>query len=145
MCARTSYRTIVFSTWDIKQDSLPIPNSLLAVISGDSLVLRGRPGPQGQPPKERYVSILWNFRKSSIFNSCMLHYLSRILHLADVTAPRLGTQTREDEVRHPNFINSVFCLPPGSSYIPEWSFCRIILLYPSRNIMDHHGSFLKAP
>ncbi|PAV18694.1 transcription factor [Pyrrhoderma noxium] len=53
--------------------SLPIPNSLLAVISGDSLVLRGRPGPQGQPPKER------------------------ILHLADVTAPRLGTQTREDE------------------------------------------------
>lgn len=58
MCARTSYRTIVFSTWDIKQDSLPIPNSLLAVISGDSLVLRGRPGPQGQPPKERYVSIL---------------------------------------------------------------------------------------
>ncbi len=24
-----------------------------ATISGDSLVLRGRPGPQGQPPKER--------------------------------------------------------------------------------------------
>jgi len=25
----------------------------VGVISGDSLVLRGRPGPQGQPPKER--------------------------------------------------------------------------------------------
>ncbi|KAL0072455.1 hypothetical protein AAF712_000218 [Marasmius tenuissimus] len=44
-----------------------------SVISGDSLVLRGRPGPQGQPPKER------------------------VLHLADVTAPRMGSSTREDE------------------------------------------------
>ncbi|KAK0226010.1 hypothetical protein IW262DRAFT_1540191 [Armillaria fumosa] len=44
-----------------------------SVISGDSLVLRGRPGPQGQPPKER------------------------ILHLADVGAPRMGSSTREDE------------------------------------------------
>ncbi|KDR75802.1 hypothetical protein GALMADRAFT_248516 [Galerina marginata CBS 339.88] len=44
-----------------------------SVISGDSLVLRGRPGPQGQPPKER------------------------VLHLADLSAPRLGTSTREDE------------------------------------------------
>ncbi|TFL04337.1 transcription factor [Pterulicium gracile] len=44
-----------------------------SVISGDTLVLRGRPGPQGQPPKER------------------------ILHLADITAPRLGTSTRDDE------------------------------------------------
>lgn len=44
-----------------------------SVISGDSLVLRGRPGPQGQPPKER------------------------VLHLSDVTAPRLGSSTREDE------------------------------------------------
>ncbi|EAU91580.2 transcription factor [Coprinopsis cinerea okayama7 len=44
-----------------------------SVISGDSLVLRGRPGPQGQPPKER------------------------VLHLADLQAPRLGTSTREDE------------------------------------------------
>ncbi|TFK44793.1 hypothetical protein BDQ12DRAFT_702162 [Crucibulum laeve] len=44
-----------------------------SVISGDSLVLRGRPGPQGQPPKER------------------------VLHLADLAAPRLGTSTREDE------------------------------------------------
>ncbi|KAF8236472.1 hypothetical protein L208DRAFT_1432421 [Tricholoma matsutake] len=44
-----------------------------SVTSGDSLVLRGRPGPQGQPPKER------------------------VLHLADVTAPRLGTSTRDDE------------------------------------------------
>ncbi|KAJ7346725.1 hypothetical protein DFH08DRAFT_914727 [Mycena albidolilacea] len=44
-----------------------------SVISGDSLVLRGRAGPQGQPPKER------------------------ILHLANIAAPRLGTSTREDE------------------------------------------------
>ncbi|KAF6760252.1 transcription factor [Ephemerocybe angulata] len=44
-----------------------------SVISGDSLVLRGRPGPQGQPPKER------------------------VLHLADLQAPRPGTSTREDE------------------------------------------------
>lgn len=44
-----------------------------SVISGDSLILRGRPGPQGQPPKER------------------------VLHLADLSAPRLGTSTREDE------------------------------------------------
>ncbi|KAG1815960.1 uncharacterized protein BJ212DRAFT_1447023 [Suillus subaureus] len=45
----------------------------VAVISGDTLVLRGRTGPQGQSPKER------------------------ILHLADVVAPRMGNQTREDE------------------------------------------------
>ncbi|KAJ7703098.1 hypothetical protein B0H17DRAFT_1157205 [Mycena rosella] len=46
-----------------------------SVISGDSLILRSRAGagPQGQPPKER------------------------ILHLADIVAPRLGTSTREDE------------------------------------------------
>ncbi|ETW80350.1 hypothetical protein HETIRDRAFT_384869 [Heterobasidion irregulare TC 32-1] len=44
-----------------------------SVISGDSLILRGRPGPQGQPPKER------------------------ILHLADVTSPRMGNASREDE------------------------------------------------
>ncbi|KAF8967855.1 hypothetical protein BDZ97DRAFT_1801575 [Flammula alnicola] len=43
-----------------------------SVISGDSLILRGRPG-QGQPPKER------------------------VLHLADLAAPRLGTLAREDE------------------------------------------------
>ncbi|EJF65082.1 transcription factor [Dichomitus squalens LYAD-421 SS1] len=44
-----------------------------SVISGDSLVLRGTPGPQGQIPKER------------------------VLHLADIQAPRMGTSTREDE------------------------------------------------
>lgn len=44
-----------------------------SVISGDTLILRGRTGPQGQSPKER------------------------ILHLADVVAPRMGNQTREDE------------------------------------------------
>ncbi|KAJ3865645.1 hypothetical protein EV359DRAFT_72284 [Lentinula novae-zelandiae] len=46
----------------------------VCVISGDSLVLRGRPGPQGQPPKER------------------------VLHLADVSAPRMGSSSREDEL-----------------------------------------------
>ncbi|KAJ3735805.1 hypothetical protein DFJ43DRAFT_1151026 [Lentinula guzmanii] len=44
-----------------------------SVISGDSLVLRGRPGPQGQPPKER------------------------VLHFADVSAPRMGSSSRDDE------------------------------------------------
>ncbi|KAG7098664.1 hypothetical protein E1B28_000580 [Marasmius oreades] len=44
-----------------------------SVISGDSLVLRGRPGPQGQAPKER------------------------VLHLADISAPRMGSSTRDDE------------------------------------------------
>jgi hypothetical protein len=70
-----------------------VPNYVphkLAVISGDSLVLRGRPGPQGQPPKERSVDLE--------MLSSSLDTLSRILHLADVTAPRLGTSSREDEV-----------------------------------------------
>ncbi|OBZ67115.1 Nuclease domain-containing protein 1 [Grifola frondosa] len=44
-----------------------------SVISGDSLLLRGNPGPQGQIPKER------------------------VLHLVDIAAPRMGTSTREDE------------------------------------------------
>ncbi|KAI0958387.1 hypothetical protein AcV7_004220 [Taiwanofungus camphoratus] len=44
-----------------------------AVISGDSLVLRGNPGPQGQLPKER------------------------VLYLADISAPRMGSASREDE------------------------------------------------
>ncbi|PPQ63489.1 hypothetical protein CVT24_005146, partial [Panaeolus cyanescens] len=43
------------------------------VISGDSLVLRGRQAGPGQIPKER------------------------VLHLADLAAPRLGTSSREDE------------------------------------------------
>ncbi|KAH8828077.1 hypothetical protein DL96DRAFT_1601611 [Flagelloscypha sp. PMI_526] len=43
-----------------------------SVPSGDSLVLRNRPAP-GQIPKER------------------------VLHLADITSPRLGTASREDE------------------------------------------------
>jgi len=53
--------------------SMSLKAIVKSVISGDSLILRGRPGPQGQPPKER------------------------VLHLADVTAPRLGSSTREDE------------------------------------------------
>ncbi|KAF8161178.1 hypothetical protein B0H34DRAFT_781782 [Crassisporium funariophilum] len=56
----------------------------VTVISGDSLVLRGRPGPQGQPPKERCVGL-------AIITSIW------VLHLADISAPRLGTSTREDE------------------------------------------------
>ncbi|PCH43541.1 hypothetical protein WOLCODRAFT_164527 [Wolfiporia cocos MD-104 SS10] len=44
-----------------------------SVISGDSLVLRTNPGPQGQLPKEH------------------------VLHLADISAPRVGTAVRPDE------------------------------------------------
>lgn len=44
-----------------------------SVISGDSLLLRGNAGPEGQLPKER------------------------VLHLADIVAPRPGTAQREDE------------------------------------------------
>ncbi|KAI1796408.1 transcription factor [Ganoderma leucocontextum] len=43
-----------------------------SVISGDSLLLRGSPGPQGSAKE-------------------------RVLHLADIQAPRMGTSTREDE------------------------------------------------
>ncbi|KAK7053364.1 hypothetical protein VNI00_003990 [Paramarasmius palmivorus] len=60
-----------------------------SVISGDSLVLRGRPGPQGQPPKERQAHLKYPMTPVLIS--------SRVLHLADVSAPRLGTSTREDE------------------------------------------------
>ncbi|KAI9456612.1 transcription factor [Russula earlei] len=81
----------------------------VSVISGDSLVLRGRPGPQGQPPKER------------------------ILHLADVTSPRLGNASREDEpwayeardflralsVGKEITFTSSFQLPPGEGDIPR--------------------------
>ncbi|KAG2072118.1 staphylococcal nuclease [Suillus decipiens] len=45
------------------------------VISSDTLVLRGHTRPQGQPESPR----------------------ERILHLADVMAPRMGSQNREDE------------------------------------------------
>ncbi|KIJ39936.1 hypothetical protein M422DRAFT_75809 [Sphaerobolus stellatus SS14] len=51
----------------------PLKAIVKSVLSGDTLILRGRPGPQGQPPKER------------------------ILHVAEVTAPRMGSSTREDE------------------------------------------------
>ncbi|KAF8313103.1 transcription factor [Clavulina sp. PMI_390] len=44
-----------------------------SALSGDTLILRGRPGPQGQPPKER------------------------VLHLGGITAPRLGNAERDDE------------------------------------------------
>ncbi|KAF8608810.1 transcription factor [Ceratobasidium sp. AG-I] len=44
-----------------------------SVLSGDTLVLRGPPGPQGQPPKER------------------------ILHLAEIVSPRVGTASKDDE------------------------------------------------
>ncbi|KAF8513029.1 transcription factor [Hysterangium stoloniferum] len=51
----------------------PMKAIVKSVLSGDTLILRGRPGPQGQPPKER------------------------ILHVAEVTSPRMGSSTREDE------------------------------------------------
>jgi hypothetical protein len=73
---------------------------LLGVISGDSLVLRGRPGPQGQPPKERWV------RQSQMVHKA--HQCCRILYLADVSSPRLGNASREDEV---SFLLYRVCLP----------------------------------
>ncbi|GJJ06096.1 hypothetical protein Clacol_000285 [Clathrus columnatus] len=51
----------------------PMKAIVKSVLSGDTLILRGRPGPQGQPPKER------------------------VLHIAEVTSPRMGSSTREDE------------------------------------------------
>ncbi|KAF9648581.1 transcription factor [Thelephora ganbajun] len=44
-----------------------------SISSGDTLILRGRPGPQGQPPKER------------------------VLHLADIVAPKVKTSTTDEE------------------------------------------------
>ncbi|KAH7108122.1 hypothetical protein BKA62DRAFT_781142 [Auriculariales sp. MPI-PUGE-AT-0066] len=44
-----------------------------SVLSGDTLVLRGRPGAPGQPAKDR------------------------VLHIADITSPRMGAQSRPDE------------------------------------------------
>ncbi|KAI0305558.1 transcription factor [Multifurca ochricompacta] len=81
----------------------------VGVISGDSLVLRGRPGPQGQPPKER------------------------ILHLADISSPRLGNVSREDEpwaYEARDFLRALVVgkeitftsshqLPPGEGDIPR--------------------------
>ena len=71
------------------------------MISGDSLVLRRHANVQGQPPKERCVAcvniISLVFKKTTN---------SSVLHLADLTAPRLGTSTREDEVRTSSFIGS---------------------------------------
>ena len=80
---QANYATKLFSMMDDPLD--------IAVISGDSLVLRGRPGPQGQPPKERQAQLKYPMTPVLIS--------SRVLHLADVSAPRLGTSTREDEVR----------------------------------------------
>ena len=65
------------------------------MISGDSLLLRGNPGPQGQIPKERCVvrvGMRGRVREA-------LSALHSVLHLADIQAPRMGTSTREDEVR----------------------------------------------
>ena len=53
-------------------------------------MLRGRPGPQGQPPKER-----WAPRDHIAYKS---DQSPRILYLADVSSPKLGNASREDEV-----------------------------------------------
>lgn len=62
-----------------------------AVLSGDTLILRNRAGPQGQPPKERCVTFVLDLSWSA-------QEAISLLHLADLTSPRLGTATREDEV-----------------------------------------------
>ncbi|KIJ67884.1 hypothetical protein HYDPIDRAFT_25347 [Hydnomerulius pinastri MD-312] len=86
-----------------------------SAISGDTLVLRGPPGPQGQPPKER------------------------ILHLADVAAPRMGNTTREDEpwafesrdflramaVGKPISFTSTHSLPPNDDVTRDFGTAEI--------------------
>ncbi|KAM6502195.1 hypothetical protein JOM56_002172 [Amanita muscaria] len=57
----------------------------VTVISGDSLVLRPRSGAPSQPQKERLVHIR------------SLPVAHMILYLADVSAPRIGSSTRDDE------------------------------------------------
>ena len=71
-----------------------------AVISGDSLILRRPANVQGQPPKERCVACV------NITSLLLRRKNSSVLHLADLTAPRLGTSTREDEVRPLSFNGS---------------------------------------
>ncbi|KAK2463207.1 hypothetical protein APHAL10511_004862 [Amanita phalloides] len=69
-------RALPFSTFFIASslhDFMALKAIVKSVISGDSLVLRTRAAAPGQPPKER------------------------VLYLADVTAPRLGSSTRDDE------------------------------------------------
>ena len=84
MCVSNVYRpphTVNYSVWNV------------AVISGDTLVLRGRSGPQEQSSKERCATLT----HCSAVTRLHVVFL-RILHLADVVAPRMGNQTREDEV-----------------------------------------------
>ncbi|KAJ3849044.1 hypothetical protein EV368DRAFT_48091 [Lentinula lateritia] len=83
----------------------------IGVISGDSLVLR-RPGPQGQPPKER------------------------VLHLADASAPKMGSSSREDELwafESREFLRS---LAVGK----EVSFTSTHSLHPNEDVPRDIGS-----
>jgi len=55
---------------------------VIAVISGDSLILRGRPGPQGQPPKERCGLLLMNSLRicdSQLFLECSIWPICQLL------------------------------------------------------------------
>ncbi|QRV79522.1 staphylococcal nuclease domain-containing protein 1 [Ceratobasidium sp. AG-Ba] len=86
-----------------------------SVLSGDTLVLRGPPGPQGQPPKER------------------------ILHLAEIVSPRMGTASKEDEpwayecreflrqfaVGKPITFTSTFSLPPKDDIPSDFGHAEI--------------------
>ncbi|KAG9120279.1 hypothetical protein FRC07_004289, partial [Ceratobasidium sp. 392] len=86
-----------------------------AVLSGDTLVLRGPPGPQGQPPKER------------------------ILHLAEIVSPRMGTASKDDEpwaydcreflrqfaVGKPISFTSTFSLPPKDDIPSDFGHAEI--------------------
>ncbi|KAG9079082.1 hypothetical protein FS749_008851 [Ceratobasidium sp. UAMH 11750] len=85
------------------------------VLSGDTLVLRGAPGPQGQPPKER------------------------ILHLAEIVSPRIGTASKEDEpwayecreflrqfaVGKAISFTSTFSLPPKDDILSDFGNAEI--------------------
>jgi staphylococcal nuclease domain-containing protein 1 len=90
---------------------------ILAVISGDCLILRGRPGPQGQPPKERFEWCIL-FRVQNLLLKVLI---IRILHLADITSPRMGSSTRDDEVGHPS-IPIFFPMYDGIFFIQQWAF-----------------------
>jgi hypothetical protein len=70
-----------------------------AVLSGDTIILRSEQAPpKGQAAKERFVllhlCVCYNLLTLLVFRNPY-----RVVHLAGVSAPRLGSMSREDEVR----------------------------------------------
>jgi staphylococcal nuclease domain-containing protein 1 len=63
---------------------------LIAVLSGDTVIIRPKELPEkGKPHKERYVPLTLAVADSV-----------SVLHIAGLSAPRLGSASREDEVRN---------------------------------------------